>query len=186
MIKLSYNSCSRSTKQRKLRKLSLVNSNATLVLVWSSKESWENSHVNSRLSTLALMQFLGSFDQAMKVEKNLTQTPSFSQTNIANVTILTPSFLADKLVLHIARNISPFPLFRIQDDAISLLLICFTWRIPVCIHCRTAIYPRPCAIARLVLVTNPQLRVCETINESARMKISPENLGRNDRLIHYK
>ena len=33
-------------------KLSLVNSHATLGFVWSSNESWWNSHVNSRLSTL--------------------------------------------------------------------------------------------------------------------------------------
>jgi hypothetical protein len=30
----------------------LINSHATLVLVWSWHESWENSHVNSRFSTL--------------------------------------------------------------------------------------------------------------------------------------
>jgi hypothetical protein len=73
---LSCNSCSRLIKQWKLRKLScklsLLNSHATLVLVWSSNESWENSHVNSRFSTL--MQLLFSFDQAMKVEKTLMQT----------------------------------------------------------------------------------------------------------------
>jgi hypothetical protein len=65
--------CSRLIKQWKLRKLScklsFVNSRATVVLVWLSNESWENSHVNSRLSTL--VQLLFSFDQAMKVEKAL-------------------------------------------------------------------------------------------------------------------
>jgi hypothetical protein len=70
---LSCNSCSRLIKQWKLRKLScklsLVNFHATLVLVWSSNESWENSHVNSRL--LTLVQLLFSFDQAIKVEKTL-------------------------------------------------------------------------------------------------------------------
>ena len=30
----------------------LINSHATLVLVWPGHESWENSHTNSRLSTL--------------------------------------------------------------------------------------------------------------------------------------
>jgi hypothetical protein len=61
---LSCNSCSRLIKQWKLRKLSwklsLLNSHATFVLVWSSNESWENSHGNSRFSTL--MQLLFSFE----------------------------------------------------------------------------------------------------------------------------
>ena len=88
-------SCSRLVKQSMLRKLScklsLVNSHATHVLVWSSNECWENSHVNSRLSSLVLvwssnqcwenshvnsflstlMQLLFSFDQAMNVEETL-------------------------------------------------------------------------------------------------------------------
>ena len=50
------------------RKLSLVNSHATLVLVWPGHESWWNSHANSRLSTL--MQLLFSFDQDMRVDEN--------------------------------------------------------------------------------------------------------------------
>ena len=68
---LSCNSCSRLIKQGKLMKLScnspcklsLVNSHATLVLVWSSTESWWNSHVNSRFSTL--MQLLFSTAQSV-------------------------------------------------------------------------------------------------------------------------
>jgi hypothetical protein len=50
----------------------LINSHATLVLVWPGHESWENSHANSRFSTL--MQLLFSFDRDMRVEKTLTQT----------------------------------------------------------------------------------------------------------------
>jgi hypothetical protein len=50
--KLSCNSCSRLTGAWELRKLSLLNSHATLVLVWPGHESWENSHANSRFSTL--------------------------------------------------------------------------------------------------------------------------------------
>jgi hypothetical protein len=34
------------------RSSTLVNSHATLVLVWPGHESWENSHANSRFSTL--------------------------------------------------------------------------------------------------------------------------------------
>ena len=34
------------------RAVSLINSHATLVLVWPGHESWENSHANSRFSTL--------------------------------------------------------------------------------------------------------------------------------------
>jgi hypothetical protein len=45
---------------------------SSLVLVWPGHESWENSHVNSRFSTL--MQPLFSFDRDMRVEKTLTQT----------------------------------------------------------------------------------------------------------------
>jgi hypothetical protein len=49
---LSCNSCSRLTEVWELRKLwcklSLLNSRATLVLVWPRQESWENSHANSR------------------------------------------------------------------------------------------------------------------------------------------
>jgi hypothetical protein len=73
---LSCNSCSRLTGAWELRKLwcklSLLNSHATLVLVWPGHESWENSQANSRFSTL--MQLLFSFDQGMKVEKTLMQT----------------------------------------------------------------------------------------------------------------
>ena len=51
---LSCNSCSRLTRTWELMKLScklsLVNSHATLVLVWPGHESW-NSHAKSRLST---------------------------------------------------------------------------------------------------------------------------------------
>ena len=50
-------------------KLSLVNSHATLVLVWPGHESWWNSHVNSLLSTL--MQLLFSFDQDTRVDETL-------------------------------------------------------------------------------------------------------------------
>ena len=73
---LSCNSCSRLTRAWELRKLScklsLLNSHATLVLVWPGHESWENSHANSCFSTL--MQLLFSFDQGMRVEKTLMQT----------------------------------------------------------------------------------------------------------------
>jgi hypothetical protein len=73
---LSCNSCSRLTGAWELRKLwcklSLLNSHATLVLVWPGHESWENSHANSRFSTL--MQLLFSFDRGMRVEKTLMQT----------------------------------------------------------------------------------------------------------------
>ena len=73
---LSCNSCSRLTGTCELRKLSckllLINSHATLVLVWPGHASWENSHVNSCLSTL--MQLLFSFDRDMGVEKTLIQT----------------------------------------------------------------------------------------------------------------
>ena len=58
---LSCNSCSRLTKTWELMKLScklsLVNSHATLVLVWPGHESWWNSHANSRLSTLMQLLF---------------------------------------------------------------------------------------------------------------------------------
>jgi hypothetical protein len=50
------NSCSRLSGAWELIKLScklsLLNSHATLVLVWPGHESWENSHANSRFSTL--------------------------------------------------------------------------------------------------------------------------------------
>jgi hypothetical protein len=53
---LSCNSCSRLARAWELRKLwcklSLLNSHATLVLIWPGHESWENSHANSRSSTL--------------------------------------------------------------------------------------------------------------------------------------
>jgi hypothetical protein len=55
---LSCNSCSRLTGSWELRKfsckLSLLNSHATLVLVWPGHESWENSDANSRLPILIL------------------------------------------------------------------------------------------------------------------------------------
>jgi hypothetical protein len=73
---LSCTSCSRLTRAWKLRKLwcklSLLNSHASLVLVWPGHESWKNSDVNSRFSTL--MRLLFSFDQGMRVEKTLMQT----------------------------------------------------------------------------------------------------------------
>ena len=73
---LSCNSCSRLTGTCELRKLSckllLINSHATLVLVWPGHASWENYHANSCLSTL--MQLLFSFDRDMRVEKTLIQT----------------------------------------------------------------------------------------------------------------
>jgi hypothetical protein len=73
---LSCNSCSHLTRTWELRKLScklsLLNSHATLVLNWPRYESWENSHANSRFSTL--MQLLFSFDRDMRVEKTLMQT----------------------------------------------------------------------------------------------------------------
>ena len=76
---LSCNSCSRLTGTCELRKLSynllLLNSHATLVLVWPGHASWENSHVNSCLSTL--MQLLFSFDRDMRVEKTLIQTLAY-------------------------------------------------------------------------------------------------------------
>ena len=76
---LSCNSCSRLTGTCELRKLSykllLLNSHATLVLVWQGHASWENSHVNSCLSTL--MQLLFSFDRDMRVEKTLIQTLAY-------------------------------------------------------------------------------------------------------------
>jgi hypothetical protein len=53
-------------------KLSLLNSHATLVLVWLGHESCENSHANSRFSTL--IQLLLSFDWGMTVGKTLMQT----------------------------------------------------------------------------------------------------------------
>jgi hypothetical protein len=53
-------------------KLSLLNSHATLVLVWPGHESWEKSHANSRFSTL--VQLLFSFDRGTRVEKTLMQT----------------------------------------------------------------------------------------------------------------
>jgi hypothetical protein len=69
-ISLVGTTCSKSVTVRlATRQLSLVNFHATLVLVWRRNECWENSHVNSRLSTL--MQLLFSFDQAMNVEKTL-------------------------------------------------------------------------------------------------------------------
>ena len=72
----SCNSCSCLTRTWELRKpsykLSLLNSHATLALVWPGHESWVNSHTNSRLSTL--MQLLFLFDQNMRVEKTLIQT----------------------------------------------------------------------------------------------------------------
>jgi hypothetical protein len=56
---LSCNSRSRLTGAWELRKLScklsLLNSRATLVLVWPGHESWENSHTNSRLSSFSLV-----------------------------------------------------------------------------------------------------------------------------------
>jgi hypothetical protein len=64
---LSCNSCSRLTWAWELRKiwckLSLLNSHATLVLVWPGYESWENSQANSRFSTL--MQLLFLFEQGL-------------------------------------------------------------------------------------------------------------------------
>jgi hypothetical protein len=73
---LSCNSCSRFTETRELRKLScklsLLKSHATLVLVLPRHESWENSHANSRFSTL--MQLLFSFYRDTRVEKTLMQT----------------------------------------------------------------------------------------------------------------
>jgi hypothetical protein len=73
---LSCNSCSRLMGARELRKLScklsLLNSHATLVLVWWGNESRENFHANSRFSTL--MQLLFSFDGGTSVEKTLMQT----------------------------------------------------------------------------------------------------------------
>ena len=73
---LSCGSCSRLTRTRELMKLScklsLVNSHATLVLVWPGHESWWDSHANSRLSTL--MQLLLSFDQDTRVDETLMQT----------------------------------------------------------------------------------------------------------------
>ena len=72
---LSCNSCSRLTRTWELMKLSckisLVNSHATLVLVWPGHESRWNSHANSRLPTL--MQLLFSFDQDMRVDETLMQ-----------------------------------------------------------------------------------------------------------------
>ena len=51
------------------------NSHATLVLVWPGHESWENSHWNSRFSTLINSHaLLFSFDQDMRVQKTLMQT----------------------------------------------------------------------------------------------------------------
>ena len=79
---LSCNSCPRLTRTRELMKLScklsLVSSRATLVLVWPGHESWWNSHVNSRLSTL--MQLLFSFDQDTRVDETLMQTLTFLST----------------------------------------------------------------------------------------------------------
>ena len=73
---LSCNSCSRLTRAWELRKLSyklsLLNSHATLVRVWPGHQSWENSHTNSRFSTLR--QLLFAFDQDIRVEKTLRQT----------------------------------------------------------------------------------------------------------------
>jgi hypothetical protein len=73
---LSCNSCSRLPEAWELRKLSfklsLLNSHVTLALVWPGHDSWENSHANSRLSTL--MQLLFSFDQDTRIEKTLMQT----------------------------------------------------------------------------------------------------------------
>jgi hypothetical protein len=50
----------------------LIKSHATLALVWLGHESCENSHANSRFSTL--MQLLLSFDWGMRVVKTLMQT----------------------------------------------------------------------------------------------------------------
>jgi hypothetical protein len=73
---LSCKFCSRLTGTSKLRKLScklsLLNSRASFVLVWPGHQSWENSHANSRFSTL--VQVLFSFDRDIKVEKALMQT----------------------------------------------------------------------------------------------------------------
>jgi hypothetical protein len=114
---LSCNSCSlvvRLTGARELRKLSckrsLLNSHATLVLVWPRHENWENSHSNSRFSTLinshvtlalvwpghdswenshansrfsTLMQLLFSFDRGTRIEKTLMQTLA-SQLSLVN------------------------------------------------------------------------------------------------------
>jgi hypothetical protein len=49
----------------------LINSNCSH-LIWRGHESWENSHANSRSSTL--MQLLFSFDWGIRVEKTLMQT----------------------------------------------------------------------------------------------------------------
>jgi hypothetical protein len=77
LFQFSCNTCSRhltgAWELRKLSfKLSLLNSHATLVLVWPGHENWENSHANSRFSTL--MQLLFSFDRGMRIEKTLIQT----------------------------------------------------------------------------------------------------------------
>ena len=52
------------------------NSHATLVLViWPGHENWENSHSNSRFSTLMQLLFsCCSFDRGTRIEKTLMQT----------------------------------------------------------------------------------------------------------------
>jgi hypothetical protein len=77
LFQFSCNTCSRhltgAWELRKLSfKLSLLNSHATLVLVWPGHENWENSHANSHFSTL--MQPLFSFARGMRIEKTLIQT----------------------------------------------------------------------------------------------------------------
>ena len=68
--------CSRLTRTQELMKLScklsLVNSHATLVLVWPEHKSWWNSHANSRLWTL--MQLLFSFDQESRNDMRVDET----------------------------------------------------------------------------------------------------------------
>ena len=71
--RVSCNSCSRLTlwtwELMKLScNLSLVNSHATVVLVWQGHESWWNSHANSRWSTLTKLLF--PFDEDMRVDEN--------------------------------------------------------------------------------------------------------------------
>jgi hypothetical protein len=52
-------------------KLSLLNSHATLVLVWPGHESWENYHANSRFSSLinSLMQSWSCLTGAQELRK---------------------------------------------------------------------------------------------------------------------
>jgi hypothetical protein len=93
----------------------LINSHATLVLVWQGHESWENPDANSRFSTL--MQLLFSFDRGMRVEKTLMQTlaSQLSSTLINSCSHLTGAWELRKLSCKLSLlNNSHLPFTRVK------------------------------------------------------------------------